>query len=36
MAILVGKDGKIVTGFVGYRPKEEFEKAIKAALAVKG
>jgi thiol-disulfide isomerase/thioredoxin len=32
-AILVGRDGRIVTGFVGYRPKEEYENAIKAALA---
>ena len=35
-AVLVGKDGHIITGFVGYRPKEEYEKAIKSALAIKG
>jgi thiol-disulfide isomerase/thioredoxin len=34
-AVLIGRDGHIVTGFVGYRPKEEYEKAIKAALAAK-
>jgi thiol-disulfide isomerase/thioredoxin len=32
-AVLVGKDGNIITGFVGYRPKEEYENAIRAALA---
>jgi thiol-disulfide isomerase/thioredoxin len=32
-ALLIGKDGHVITGFVGYRPKEEYEKAIKAALA---
>jgi thiol-disulfide isomerase/thioredoxin len=32
-AVLIGKDGKVITGFVGYRPKQEYENAIKAALA---
>ena len=32
-AVLVDKQGNILTGFVGYRPKEVFEEAIKAALA---
>lgn len=32
-ALLVDKQGRIINAFVGYRPKEEFEAAIKAALA---
>ena len=32
-AVLIDKHGKVITGFVGYRPKEEYENAIKAALA---
>jgi len=32
-AVLINKQGKIVNGFVGYRPKEVFEEAIKAELA---
>lgn len=32
-AVLIDKHGKIVNGFVGYRPKEVFEEAIKAELA---
>ena len=32
-ALLIDKHGKVITGFVGYRPKEEYETAIKAALA---
>jgi thiol-disulfide isomerase/thioredoxin len=32
-ALLLDKHGRILTGFVGYRPKEEYEQAIKAALA---
>ena len=35
-AVLIGKNGKVITGFVGYRPKEEYENAIKKALAAKG
>ncbi len=32
-ALLLDKQGRVLTGFVGYRPKEEYEAAIKAALA---
>ena len=32
-AVLIDRKGKIINGFVGYRPKEVFEEAIKAALA---
>jgi thiol-disulfide isomerase/thioredoxin len=32
-ALLLDKHGRVLTGFVGYRPKEEYEAAIKAALA---
>jgi thiol-disulfide isomerase/thioredoxin len=32
-ALLLDKHGRILTGFVGYRPKQEYEQAIKAALA---
>jgi thiol-disulfide isomerase/thioredoxin len=31
--ILIGRDGKVITGYVGYNPREVFEKAIKEALA---
>ena len=31
--ILIGRDGKVITGYVGYNPKEVFESAIKGALA---
>lgn len=32
-ALLLDRQGRIVNAFVGYRPKEEFEAAIKAVLA---
>jgi thiol-disulfide isomerase/thioredoxin len=31
--LLIGKDGGVITSFVGYRPKEVFEQEIKKALA---
>jgi cytochrome c biogenesis protein CcmG/thiol:disulfide interchange protein DsbE len=35
-ALLIDKTGHITAGFIGYRPKEEYESYIKAALAKKG
>lgn len=32
-ALLIDKQGRVINAFVGYRPKDEFENAIKAALA---
>lgn len=32
-ALLIDKQGRVINAFVGYRPKEEYEEAIKAALA---
>ena len=31
--ILIDRHGKVITGFVGYRPKEEMEALVKQALA---
>jgi peroxiredoxin len=33
--ILIGRDGKVITGFVGYHPKEEMEAMVAQALAKK-
>jgi thiol-disulfide isomerase/thioredoxin len=32
MTLLIGKDGSVLESFIGYRPKEVFEEAIKKAL----
>jgi thiol-disulfide isomerase/thioredoxin len=32
-ALLVDKQGRVINAFIGYRPKSEFENAIRAALA---
>jgi thiol-disulfide isomerase/thioredoxin len=34
-ALLVDKQGRVINAFIGYRPKEEYEETIKAALAKK-
>jgi peroxiredoxin len=31
-AFLVGRDGKVINQFIGYKPKEVFEQAIKQAI----